>query len=396
MTQIEVVLGLGFGDEGKGTIVDWLARRGAPPLVIRYNGGPQAAHHVVTDDGRVHCFAQLGAASFVPGARTHLADDMAVDLYALAGERAELGVPADVTIDPRCVLVTPWHAIVNRLREVALQHGSTGRGVREAKLGPHKLYARELREGFGGAVAVVRAALLGEARKLLDEARASGSAQLDELEQLVEIGHDFELVQEFTAAAREPITLAAEPPRAEHVILESAQGALLDRDHGFFPHVTPSRITRRAAEAAARALGLAGDLAVWGVLRAYHTRHGAGPFPSEDAALAAQLPEAHNRDDWHAGRFRVGWFDAVLARHALAFAGPIDHLALTCVDRVAALPQQGLVDAWDREDFSTAGAFAARAHVEPVASLAAAIPALLGRRVDLESHGPRAADKRLS
>src|ERR1700733_813790 len=84
VNPIRVVLGLGFGDEGKGTIVDWLASQAAtPPLVVRWNGGPQAAHHVVTDDGRVHCFAQLGAGSFVAGARTHLCGDMAVDLYAL-------------------------------------------------------------------------------------------------------------------------------------------------------------------------------------------------------------------------------------------------------------------------------------------------------------------------
>ena len=111
--QGHLVLGLGFGDEGKGTIVDWLARQAnAPPLVVRWNGGPQAAHHVV-DGGRVHCFAQLGSASFVPGARTHLAAGMAVDPYALLAEDealARAGVPdalARLTIDPRARLKTP-------------------------------------------------------------------------------------------------------------------------------------------------------------------------------------------------------------------------------------------------------------------------------------------------
>jgi adenylosuccinate synthase len=135
---IQLVLGLGFGDEGKGSLVDWLARRAkSPPLVVRFNGGPQAQHHVVTDDGRVHCFAQLGSASFVDGSRTHLAHDMAVDPFALHAEIAEFAGPVDVTIDPRCVVVTPWHAIVNRIRESlrgAGRHGTTGRGIREAKL----------------------------------------------------------------------------------------------------------------------------------------------------------------------------------------------------------------------------------------------------------------------
>src|SRR5512134_2487875 len=115
--MIQVVLGLGFGDEGKGSLVDWLARQArSPPLVVRWNGGPQAAHHVVTDDGRTFCFAQIGAGPFVPGARTHLGPEMAVDPYALRVEAealARAGVPdAAVTIDPRAVLVTPWHAIV--------------------------------------------------------------------------------------------------------------------------------------------------------------------------------------------------------------------------------------------------------------------------------------------
>ena len=219
------------------------------------------------------------------------------------------------------------------------------------------------------------------------------AASLRTADELVARGREPDLFDAYLDAARRPLALAALPPPAGHVILESAQGALLDRDHGFFPHVTPSRITRRAAEDAARALGLAGPLATWGVLRAYHTRHGEGPFPSDDAGLAARLPELHNREDGPAGRFRVGWFDAVLARHAIAFAGPIDHLAVTCLDRAAALPERAVVDAWDREQLDTAGAFAAVPHVRRVDALAPAIAELLGRRIDVESHGPRARDK---
>jgi adenylosuccinate synthase len=179
------------------------------------------------------------------------------------------------------------------------------------------------------------------------------------------------------------------------VVLESAQGALLDRDHGFFPHVTPSRITRAAALAAAAELGLTGSLEVWGVLRAYHTRHGEGPFPSESPALAARLPEPHNREDGPAGRFRVGWFDAVLARHALAFAGPIDRLAITCLDRVEPLPDLAIVDAWRDAParIDTATASAAVPVLRRVSSITAAIEAALGRPIDVASRGPAASAK---
>ena len=131
------------------------------------------------------------------------------------------------------------------------------------------------------------------------------------------------------------------------------------------------------------------------MLRAYHTRHGEGPFPTEDAALAARLREPHNRDDGPAGRFRVGWFDAVLARHALAFAGPIDRLAVTCLDRVAGFARAARRRPLARRHRDVDAAVVA---AEPVAravdDVGAAIAELLGRRIDVASHGPRAADKR--
>jgi adenylosuccinate synthase len=146
---------------------------------------------------------------------------------------------------------------------------------------------------------------------------------------------------------------------------------------------------------------------VWGVLRAYYTRHGEGPFPSEDRALAQRLPELHNRDDDQAGRFRVGWFDAVLARHAIAFAGPIDRLAVTCIDRIAALPDRAVATAWrDRAGATTDDTRpngerdverdvpGAAAVLCPVDDVAVAISAVLGRPIDVASYGPRAADKR--
>lgn len=346
--KIDLVLGLGFGDEGKGGIVDFLARQASsPPLVIRYNGGPQAQHHVVTDDGRVHCFAQLGAASFISGSRTHLAHDMAVDPFALHAEIAEFGAPVDVTVDPRCVVVTPWHAIVGRIREAlrgAGRHGSTGRGIREAKLGEHRLVVGDLSID---RLRAHRDAVVAEALALTPD------------HALVEAACDEELFEVFADSALRSVALTTVVPRADYVILESAQGAMLDRDHGFFPHVTPSRITRRAAEVALAEMGLRGDLIAWGVLRSYYTRHGEGPFPTEDPSL--HLPEMHNREDGPAGKFRVGHFDGELARRALDFAGPIDRIAITCLDRVDSLDK---------------------------------IRAELGRPIDLQSWGPRACDKR--
>lgn len=414
--RIQVVLGLGFGDEGKGTIVDWLARAApTPPLVIRWNGGPQAMHHVVTDDGRSHCFAQLGAAGFVPGARTHLGPDMVVDPYALHREAAALaavgvtGALSSLSIDPRCVLVTPWHAIVNRVRELLrgdARHGSTGRGIAEARRGRYQLRAGQLGPGFADDARFLQRALAAEVEALLAaHPRASAAARsLAARAEDDDLGHAF--VEAGRSLAATGVAITAAVPPAEDVILESAQGALLDQDHGFFPHVTPSRITRTAAEDAMRSLGLVGSAEIWGVLRAYQTRHGEGPLPSDDPALAARLAELHNPSDGWSGRFRVGWFDAVLARHALGCAGPIDRLALTCVDRLAALDEVAVVDAWQTptavitdlaaipaED-RTRVAMTARPIIRVVPSIVAAIEAALGRRVDVTSWGPTASGKR--
>src|ERR1700683_2709429 len=138
-----IVCGLGFGDEGKGSVTDYLCSQdSADPAhaVVRFNGGAQAAHNVVTADGRQHTFAQFGAATFPPGVRTYLSRFALVDPLALAGEAAHLasvGVTDAldlVTVDVDALLTTPDHQAANRARELARgggRHGSCGMGIGE-------------------------------------------------------------------------------------------------------------------------------------------------------------------------------------------------------------------------------------------------------------------------
>ncbi|MDQ3033456.1 MAG: adenylosuccinate synthetase, partial [Myxococcota bacterium] len=121
--------------------------------------------------------------------------------------------------------------------------------------------------------------------------------------------------------------------REGDVVLEGAQGVLLDERYGFHPHTTWSDCTPRAASTLLTAHGFAGPITRLGVLRTYLTRHGEGPFPTERAALAASLPEQHNSDASWQGRFRVGLADLVLARYALRVSGGLDALAITHLDR---------------------------------------------------------------
>jgi adenylosuccinate synthase len=129
------------------------------------------------------------------------------------------------------------------------------------------------------------------------------------------------------------------------VVMEGAQGALLDADRGFWPHVTPSCTLYTNALALLAEAGVRGGERL-GVLRAYGTRHGAGPFVAEEPALGPRLPERHNAANPWQGPMRVGWLDLVLARYAVAAAGGVDALAVTCLDRLAGLGPVRVATAW--------------------------------------------------
>ncbi|MDC0670695.1 adenylosuccinate synthetase [Nannocystis radixulma] len=361
------VLGCGFGDEGKGAVVDALARRRGRtgrPLVVRFNGGPQAAHHVVTADGRVHCFAQFGAGALA-GGRTCLSRFMLVEPLALAREAdvlraAGLADPwADLVVDRRCAVVTPFHRLLGRIEELSrgtARHGSCGLGVGPAWRDAHNPHAPCLRVG----------ALTGDRPDLVRLLRQIQLLKLDRAEQLAEVAREAaiapllaelarpELVEDvadayLAIAARlgvdegEQLRAAlADSPGA--VIFEGAHGALLDADRGFFPFVTPSPVSFAQAETLCAEVPTAAPLRRLGVLRAYGTRHGPGPFVAEDPGL--DLPEPHNRPGPWQGPMRVGWFDLVAARLGLTIAGRVDGLVVTHLDRLAGREQISVCDGW--------------------------------------------------
>src|SRR5215472_7367567 len=153
-----LVVDLAFGDSGKGSIVDYLVRTRGAGTVVRFNGGPQAGHNVVTPDGRHHTFSQFGSGTFVAGVHTILSRFMLIEPYALLNEEkhlAEIGVNDALLrlhIDPHCRVITPIHQAANRLREFArgeARHGTCGLGVGETMMDSIKqpdliLYAGEL------------------------------------------------------------------------------------------------------------------------------------------------------------------------------------------------------------------------------------------------------------
>ncbi|TDD22508.1 adenylosuccinate synthetase [Actinomadura sp. KC06] len=416
-----IVVDLGFGDAGKGTVVDHLCSpfagaEGPVAAVVRFNGGAQAAHNVVAADGRHHTFAQFGSGTFTPGVRTHLSRFMLVDPLALAAEADHLralGV-ADaldrLTADRDALLTTPYHRAANRARESArgaARHGSCGMGIGET-VSYALAHADAPRVGDCLSPARLRRRLAALHDWYHDEFPSGPSGE--------EVPDVDACADAFTAFANRVEIVGADHLRrllrAGNVVFEGAQGVLLDEWHGFHPYTTWSTTTFANAETLLAEAGeAAGSATRLGVLRAYATRHGPGPFVTEDPALTADLPDPHNAAGRWQGAFRVGHLDAVALRYALDVVGGVDGLAVTHLDVAGARPDLRVCLAYeidggrvgrletgppdlDRQAALTRRLPAARPVYAPLGRAEETIEDVLRTPVVLRSYGPTAAGKR--
>jgi adenylosuccinate synthase len=352
-----IVVDLGFGDAGKGTVTDALVRRLGAGAVVRFNGGAQAGHTVVTEDGRTHTFAQLGAGTFVRGVRTFLSRDVVVHPTALLVEAAHLAARSGVTdaldrlvVSEECLITTPVHQAAVCLRELARgaeRHGSCGVGVGETMLdalaNPREaLQARDLHDASTLATRVLRQqeakrAELAEVIAQLSRTKEAGEA----LRMLTDPEVASRWAERATELARRGVVRSDASLRTllrsdERVIFEGAQGVLLDEWYGFHPHTTWSTCTWANAEALLAAHESPHAAYRLGVLRTCASRHGRGPFPTESREVPPLPTREHNVTGPWQGEFRDGWFDAVLSRYALRAAGAAHGLALTQLDRMVA------------------------------------------------------------
>lgn len=355
MRDIYIVVGLGFGDEGKGTIVDYLTRTYNVKTIIRFNGGPQAAHYVVTPEGIEHCCSHFGS-GVLAGAETFLSKFMFVEPYALENEiislEKSLGQFPKIYIDPRCPIVTPYHKYIGQMVELSKgdsRHGSVGLGVGQAvfdakKKGGDTLVIGDVydyhstisklqqikEEVISRAVEFVRNCPSNEKlKKPLEIIRNLDPAMITK---------DYRV---FVATRKYVVALSFENEMMSSVkpiIFEGAQGALIDFEGGFWPFVTKSKTTTANAESFLRNYNYYRINKI-GVLRAYDHRHGPGPFPTEDKDLKEHLIEKHNMKNIWQGSFRVGWFDAIMSRYAIRLNGTIDSIAITNLDKLSTLSE---------------------------------------------------------
>jgi adenylosuccinate synthase len=368
MQTAYIIVDLGYGDAGKGSVVDYLAHARGASGIVRYTGGPHAAHHVVRADGASHAFCQFGA-TFKPGVRSHLARGVIVKPENLLYEGQTLeekGISrpfARLSINPGCRLVTSYHAMLCQMKEVARgdrRRGTVGIGVGEAVIESEETPDLALRVIDLYEPVTLRQKLCAhyenkqrQARAILrDCARSPYQAELraiyDSFISQVRLEDVLALYRRFSEGL--PVSICSDRSFMEStrcgeipggnsgdIIFEGAHAALLDRDHGYYPYVAKTDTTTNEALRILEQSGFAGEAVTLGVVRALGYRHGPGPFVTEDLGLRGLFSERHNRANEWQGGVRYGWFDLLAIRHGAQLNLRVDGLALTMLDQLSRL-----------------------------------------------------------
>ncbi len=342
-----VVVGAQWGDEGKGKVVDYLAKQA--DLVARFQGGNNAGHTVVYG-ANIFKLHHVPSGILNRGTLCLLGNGMVINPLVLIQELAELekrGIDtANLRISGKAHLIMAYHEDLDEANEKLLGEkkiGTTGRGIGPAYA--DKALRRGIRaidltgfDRFRNRLSEI----LPLQNRLLKEIYDHPGYDLDELADLYRPALDRlgPLVTDVS------LLLDKNLSRGKKVLFEGAQGALLDIDHGTYPFVTSSS-TVAAAAASGTGLGLQHIGQALGVIKAYTTRVGEGPFPSEDKTEAGdQLRQRGNEFGTTTGRpRRCGWFDAVIARYAALING-LTGLALTKLDVLSGMEMVNIAVAY--------------------------------------------------
>src|SRR5687768_11276503 len=336
-----VVVGAQWGDEGKGKLVDVIAE--GADWVVRYQGGANAGHTVAIG-GRSFVLHQIPSGILQPGVRCAIGNGVVLDPDTLFQEIDELvqdGVDVEgrLYVSDRAHLVLPYHKLVDGASEASRKIGTTGRGIGPAyedKVARRGVRVLDLRHP-------------ARLRQLVELGVAHASSQLAAGGNSTRITVDetMELLERLTPRLlplAEDVSLTLDRARKSGaaILLEGAQGSLLDIDHGTYPFVTSSSTTAGGAATGTGVAPTAID-SVLGVVKAYTTRVGNGPLPTElDEPLASEMRKLGNEFGATTGRARrCGWFDAVVVRYAVRINGLSD-LAVTKLDVLDTLDKVAL------------------------------------------------------
>lgn len=332
--KAKIVVGLGFGDEGKGITTDFLAKN-SNGIVIRFSGGQQAGHTVVADHKR-HIFASYGAGA-LRGLPTYISEyccfyppNMEREYEVLKGKGR-----TTLTIHPLAKLTTPYDVAFNRVRERCLGHGSCGIGIAatmKRNEGPYKLHAVDT---LNPMVLDQKLHAIGEYYERLSyeyriKRQELNNLYLDTIE--IEMKYFYDAIN----ANLFQVGSYGYLKQFETLIFEGSQGILLDMDHGTFPNVTYANTSSKNAIAICNLLKIS-DIEIFYVTRSYLTRHGSGWMPNSPVDIINNGDETNVENEWQ-GKFRTSDLDYNLLTYAIAadyaYSYDYDHnLVVTCMDQ---------------------------------------------------------------
>ncbi len=324
MKKAQIVIGLGFGDEGKGITTDFLAQQNADSVVIRFSGGQQAAHTVMMDERKhVHSSFASGALRGLP---SYFTEHCTIHPIFLFNEREELKAKngnTELHIHPLAKVTTPFDVWQNRNNSKNLEHGTCGKGVgatMKRNESPYKLFAIDLiapkemliekLKGIAYYYGFMNEDQINEQIKPFLEAIGQIDWQID----------DYSYLQSF-----------------ENLIFEGSQGILLDMDHGVFPNVTYARTTSKNAFEICKKLDIE-DIEMYYVTRSYATRHGNGWMSNERELHLKNNEEETCTFNEYQKELRFGGLDYKLLNYALKLDGAYitptkKNLVITCLDQ---------------------------------------------------------------
>ena len=317
----DIVVGLGYGDEGKGATVDALVAHRNAARVVRFNGGQQAAHNVIVN-GRHHTFASYGSGTFA-GVPTFVSKHCTIDPIAISAERNVLGCSFDpmLYVHEDALVTTPFHVVHNLMDRRFIEHGTTGTG-----------FGTTIEQNIVRPELSIRASDLVNFDVLVDKMRNImlyySPAPRDFDAALVGLAKDmyYSKLVNFCVIPDEEFTEALS---FGHTVFEGAQGFGLDQDYGVHPHTTWSTTTPKNALELCANSGVEYVVKI-GCLRTYATRHGNGPMPHE-GKLDIEPVELHNGSYGVQGAFRTGKHSASDVQMAMDFAN-IDVLSVGHID----------------------------------------------------------------
>ena len=317
----KAVIGIGFGDEGKGIATDFLCSRSRNPIVVRFSGGHQAGHTVVLKGVR-HVFSNFGSGT-LRGAPTYWAKYCTVNPIGIVNELNKLtekGITPTLYVDEKCPIATPYDVLHNQATEEINLHGSCGVGVGATIEREEKYYSLLFGDIFYPSVFKIK----------LDEIRKYYSFKDDiNLTDFIEC---VEIIKE----SKHIVPVNGLPIYNNHddIIFEGSQGLLLDPKIGFFPHVTRTNVTTR------NIIDMGYSPALYLVTRAYQTRHGNGPMTNEQIRnnIWVNLNET-NVTNKYQGEFRRALLDLDLLKYGINKDEYIRNhkyksLVITCLDHI--------------------------------------------------------------